>query len=33
MTVSERTAGEEAGLKSAELLVEGRYAYGFLKGG
>lgn len=26
------TAGEEAGIKSATLLVKGKYAYGFLKG-
>ncbi|KAI8464346.1 MAG: peptide chain release factor 2-like protein [Monoraphidium minutum] len=32
VTVSERTAGEEAGVKSVELAVEGRLAYGYLKG-
>lgn len=32
LSVSERAPGEEAGLKSVELAVEGRYAYGFLKG-
>lgn len=31
-TVMERMAGEEAGVKSVELLIEGRFAYGFLKG-
>lgn len=29
--VLESTVGEEAGLKSATLQIEGRYAYGFLK--
>lgn len=29
----ERTPGEEAGVKSVELTVEGRFAYGYLKGG
>jgi hypothetical protein len=28
----DRSPGEEAGLKSAELEVEGRFAYGYLKG-
>lgn len=28
----EQTAGEEAGIKSATLLVHGRHAYGYLKG-
>ncbi|GBF89816.1 peptide chain release factor, chloroplastic [Raphidocelis subcapitata] len=32
VTVAERSAGEEAGIKSCELLVEGRFAYGLLKG-
>lgn len=30
--VIEERAGEEAGIKSVTLLIEGRYAYGFLKG-
>ena len=32
MSVPERTPGEEAGVKSVELVVEGRLAYGYLKG-
>lgn len=28
----DETAGEEAGIKSATLLVKGKYAYGYLKG-
>jgi putative hemolysin len=30
--VVERSAGEEAGVKSVELEVEGRFAYGYLRG-
>jgi hypothetical protein len=33
VTVAERSPGEEAGIKSCELVVEGRFAYGLLKGG
>jgi hypothetical protein len=33
VATAERTAGEEAGVKSVELMVEGRFAYGYLKGG
>jgi peptide chain release factor 2 len=31
-TVLQRQAGEEAGLKTLEVEVEGRFAYGYLKG-
>lgn len=30
--LAEETAGEEAGIKSATLLVHGKFAYGYLKG-
>ena len=30
--ILERTEGEEAGIKSATLLIKGTYAYGYLKG-
>lgn len=30
-TILERSEGEEAGIKSATLLLEGKYAYGYLK--
>jgi peptide chain release factor 2 len=29
---TERSVGEEAGIKSVELRVVGRFAYGYLKG-
>lgn len=32
VTVSDRAAGEEAGIKSVELQIEGRHAYGYLRG-
>lgn len=32
-TVLQRQPGEEAGLKTLEVEVEGRFAYGYLKGG
>lgn len=31
-SVSERSVGEEAGIKSVELAVRGKWAYGYLKG-
>lgn len=32
MTVLDRMPGDEAGIKSVELRLEGRYAYGYLRG-
>jgi peptide chain release factor 2 len=32
ITVSDRSEGEEAGIKSVEMAVRGRWAYGYLKG-
>jgi peptide chain release factor 2 len=32
LTVSDRSPGEEAGIKGVELTVRGRWAYGYLKG-
>ena len=31
MTLTERTEGEEAGINSAALTIDGPYAYGHLK--
>uniref|UniRef100_A0A383W472 Prokaryotic-type class I peptide chain release factors domain-containing protein n=1 Tax=Tetradesmus obliquus TaxID=3088 RepID=A0A383W472_TETOB len=32
LSVSDRSPGEEAGIKGAELTIRGRWAYGYLKG-
>ncbi len=32
VTMADRLAGEEAGIKSVEMRIEGRFAYGYLQG-
>ena len=32
LTVLDRSRGEEAGIKAVEMQIEGRFAYGYLKG-